>query len=59
MVRDAEAERPGRFEPAPDEVTAEGFPLGEWASSYRDVHASGELDPEKTAALEGIAGWHW
>ena len=53
------AESAGTFDAAPDEVTSEGFPLGEWASAYREVHASGELDPEKTAALEGIAGWHW
>jgi hypothetical protein len=53
------AESSGTFDAAPDEVTTEGFPLGEWASAYREVHASGELDPEKTAALEGIAGWHW
>lgn len=53
------AEASGTFDPGPNEVTPEGFPIGEWASAYREVHANGELDAEKTAALEGIAGWHW
>jgi hypothetical protein len=54
-----EVEQSGTFDPPADKVTDEGFPLGEWANAYREVHSNGELDPEKTAALEGIAGWHW
>jgi len=53
------AESAGAFEAAPDEVTPEGFPLGEWAAAYRQVHESGDLDPEKTATLEAVPGWHW
>ncbi|MFL5774924.1 MAG: helicase associated domain-containing protein, partial [Chloroflexota bacterium] len=59
LVANQQVETRGAIDTAPDEVTAEGFPLGEWASAYREVHASGELDTEKTSALEGISGWHW
>jgi Zn-finger in ubiquitin-hydrolases and other protein len=52
-------ESTGTFNPGEDEVTDEGFPLGEWATAYRQVHGEGTLDEEKTAALEAIPGWHW
>jgi uncharacterized UBP type Zn finger protein len=53
------AEQKGTFEPAQDDVTEEGFPIGEFATAYRQVHGEGTLDEEKTAALEAIPGWHW
>ena len=52
-------EQTGTFDPGPDDVTPEGFPVGQFASAYREVRQTGELDAEKTAALEAIPGWHW
>ena len=44
---------------APDFVTDEGFPLGDWVAYVRDVHADGSLDPADAAAIEAIPGWRW
>jgi hypothetical protein len=44
---------------APDEVTPEGFPLGEWVAAYRERGRRGELDEQDRAALEAIPGWTW
>jgi hypothetical protein len=52
-------EQTGSFDPGPDEVSPEGFPVGQFVSAYREVRQRGELDAEKTAALEAIPGWHW
>ena len=44
---------------APDEQTAEGFPLGIWVTTYRERGRRGELEPEQRTALEGIPAWAW
>lgn len=44
---------------APDETTPDGFPIGEWATTYRARRRDGELDPNQIAALEAVPGWSW
>ena len=56
---DQAAEQTGTFDPGAGRGHPEGFPVGEFASAYREVRGHGDLDAEKTAALEAIPGWHW
>lgn len=42
-----------------DELTSEGFPLGQWATTYRKRHRTGTMNPEQVAALEAVPGWEW
>lgn len=47
------------FPPGPDDTTADGFPIGEWATTYRARRNEGSIDPEQAQALEAIPGWSW
>jgi hypothetical protein len=49
----------GAVEPAEDATTPEGFPIGEWAATYRGRRADGKIDPEQAEALEALPGWRW
>ena len=49
----------GAVEPADDAMTPEGFPIGEWAETYRGQHRDGTLDPDHAQALEALPGWRW
>jgi hypothetical protein len=40
-------------------VSPEGFPVGEWVADMRKRQAEGRLDPEDSAAIEALPGWHW
>jgi hypothetical protein len=51
--------RGGSAEPAPDYVTDDGFPLGDWATYVRELHDAGDLDPADTEAIGAIPGWRW
>ena len=53
------ADASGSAEPEPQETTADGFPLGVWATTYRERRRTGELDPEQATALEELPGWRW
>lgn len=49
----------GPVAPADDATTADGFPLGAWAATYRARRRAGEIDPDQATALEALPGWHW
>jgi hypothetical protein len=49
----------GAVEPADDATTPEGFPIGDWAATYRAQHRDGTLDPDHAQALEALPGWRW
>ena len=49
----------GAVEPADDATTPEGFPIGDWAATYRGQHRDGTLDPDHAQALEALPGWRW
>ncbi len=49
----------GAVDPDADATTPEGFPIGEWAVTYRGQHRDGTIDPEQAQALEGLPGWRW
>ncbi|MBA2701221.1 MAG: UBP-type zinc finger domain-containing protein [Chloroflexi bacterium] len=49
----------GSIDVAPDLLTAEGFPLGTWAASYRERGRRGELRDDVREALGALPGWSW
>lgn len=49
----------GVVEAAPDAVTEEGFPIGEWLTEYRGRREHGTLQAELVEALEALPGWRW
>ena len=49
----------GAPDPAPDVVTDDGFPLGDWAGYVREAYGEGDLDPADVSAIEAIPGWRW
>ncbi len=49
----------GTADPAPDFVTADGLPLGEWFAYVREGRDAGTLDGDDAALIEGIPGWRW
>jgi hypothetical protein len=40
-------------------TTPDGYPLGEWASTYGGRHRDGSLDPEQEEAIAALPGWRW
>jgi len=53
------ADEVGRVSPEPGEATPEGFPIGDWAATYRGRRLDGTIDPEQVDALEALPGWTW
>jgi hypothetical protein len=49
----------GPFLPGPDAMTRDGFPIGEWAATYRARRRDGTLEPEQAEAMEAVPGWQW
>ncbi|WP_057003389.1 DEAD/DEAH box helicase [Mycobacterium kyorinense] len=49
----------GQASPSQNYVTEQGYRLGEWVSKQRYAHARGQLDAQRTAALESLPGWQW
>ena len=43
----------------PSRHVENGFPLGKWVRTYRQMETSGMLSPERRAVLDGRAGWVW
>ena len=44
------------FEPG---VTADGFPLSVWETTYRARHRDGTIDRDQATELEALPGWRW
>jgi hypothetical protein len=49
----------GASTPFPPGITADGFPLAVWETTYRGRHRAGTLAADQAAALEGLPGWRW
>ena len=49
----------GSASPTQFVVHPTGFTLGAWVSRVRTLHRSGDLTPERSAALEAVPGWQW
>jgi len=49
----------GTLDIDPELVVGDGFPLGSWATTYRDRGQRGELRSDERQALEELPGWTW
>ena len=49
----------GSLRPAPDFMTDDGLPIGDWFAYVRELHDAGDLDPIDVAAIEAIPGFAW
>ena len=39
--------------------TENGYKLGRWVRTQRELYVAGRLDPEREEWLEGLPGWTW
>jgi hypothetical protein len=42
-----------------DLTTPDGFPLGEWSTTYAQQHRDGTIDPDQQETIEALPGWRW